>query len=234
MSQTPVHNPPIRVTDLIELKKKGAAVTCSPRFGIVPVDFAHRICRFQALVFLCRFSGTVDDRQYTFRKCYARGCTHDQCPHISQAVSIANRYLQRDYHRLEQAGIRIDKKLFTLEESVVRLMDLKEGPKEAMVIDDYIRLAKEGGEVSADITLEYVPATEHFEYHKNRQTYLMAGFTVTTPAKTAECRRCLGCYATEREREERPAQIQVANDRLSLLYTEFELSSVRYRKAFFG
>jgi hypothetical protein len=138
MSPTPVHNPPIRITDLIELKRKGAAITCSPIFEIVPVDFTHRTCRFQALVFIGRFSGTVDKQQYAFRKCYARGCAHDMCPRVSQAVMIANRYLQRDYDRLAQGGIQVEQKLFTLEESVVRLLGLKEDPRKAMVIDDYI------------------------------------------------------------------------------------------------
>jgi hypothetical protein len=233
MSQIPIHNLPIRITDLIELERKGAAITCSPVFEIVPVDFTHRTCRFQALVFICRFSGTVDKQQYTFRKCYARGCTHDLCPRVSQAVMIANRYLQRDYHRLEQGGIRIENKLFSPEASVVQLMDLKEDPREAMVIDDYIQMAIGGSRVSVNVALEYVPATEHFEYHKNRQTFLLADFTVTTLGKTATCQRCLGCYPTEREQEERPVQIQVANDRLSLLYREFDLSSMSYEKRFF-
>ena len=101
MSPTPIHNPPIRITDLIKIKRTAADITCSPVIEIIPVDFTHRTCRFQALVFICWFSGTVDGQQYTFRKCYARGCTHDACPRVSQAVMIANRYLQRDYHRLK-------------------------------------------------------------------------------------------------------------------------------------
>jgi len=233
MSPTPVHNPPIRITDVIELKRRGAAITCSPVLKLVPVDFTHRTCRFQALVFICKFSGAADREEYTFRKCYARGCTHDMCPRVSQAISIANRYLQRDYYRLERGGIPIENKLFTLEESIVRLMDLRENPGEAMVIDDYIQMAKGGSSVSVNVALEYVPATEHFEYHKNRQTFLLADFTVTTQGKTASCQRCLGCYPTEREKQEKPVQIQVANDRLSLLYREFEISAVSYEKGFF-
>lgn len=233
MSPTPIHHPPIRITDLIELKRKGVAVTCAPVFEIIPVDFIHRSSRFQALVFICRFTGMVEGQQYSFRKCYARGCTHDLCPRVSQAVMIANRYLQRDYHRLGQGGIGIEGKLFSLEALVVRLMDLKENVRTAKVIDDYIKMAQAGGRVSVQVDLEYVPATEHFEYHKNRQTFLMADFTVTTAEETATCQRCFGCYATEREQEERPVQILVANDRLSLLYREFDLSSVSYQKGFF-
>jgi hypothetical protein len=233
MSPIPIHNPPIRITDLIELKGRGAAITCAPTFEIIPVEFTHRSHRFQALVFLCRFSGTVAKRPYTFRKCYARGCTHDLCPRVSQAVLIANRHLQRDYQRLEQVGIPLEKKLFSLEASLIKLMDLKEELGETSVIDDFIQLARDGGRVSVEVALEYVPATEHFEHHKNRQTFLMADFKVTTRDRTVTCQRCLGCYATAKEREDGPVQIQVANDRLSLLYREFELADVSFDAAFF-
>ena len=234
MNPTAIHNPPIRITDLIELNRKGAAITCSPAFEVIPVDFTHRTCRFQALVFICGFSGTVDGQHYTFRKCYARGCMHDLCPRVSQAVMIANRYLQRDYHRLQQGGIQVEEKLFTLEELVAKLVDLKADQGPAMIIDDYIQIAKEGGDVSVNVALEYVHATEHFEYHKNHQTFLLADFTVTILEKDATCQRCVGCYPTAREEEEKPLQIQVANDRLSKLYREFDLSSMRYEKRFFG
>jgi len=234
MSQIPVHTPPIRITNLIELKSRGAAVTCSPVLDIFPVDFSHRSHHFKAVVFLGRFSGTADGQQYTFRKCYARGCTHDLCPRVSQAVMIANRFLQRDYHRLEQSGIGIEQKLFTLEGSLVRLAALKEDPRKAMIMDDYIRMAKGGDKISVDIALEYVPAIEHFEYHQNHQTFLMADFTVTAQGRTTACQRCLGCYQTKKEQAERPLQIEVANDRLSLIYKEFDQSSIRYQERFFA
>lgn len=234
MSQIPVHNPPTRITDLIELKSRGTAITCSSALDIIPVDFSHRSHHFRAVVFLGRFSGVADSQQYTFRKCYARGCTHDLCPRVSQAVMIANRFLQRDYHRLEQSGIGIEKKLFTLEGSVVRLKALKDDPREAMIMDDYIRMAKEGNKISVDIALEHVPAIEHFEYHQNSQTFLMADFTVTAQGESAGCQRCLGCYPTDREQEERPLQVEVANDRLSLIYNEFDHSSIMYGKRFFA
>jgi len=234
MSQIPVHTPPIRITNLIELKSRGAAVTCSPVLDIFPVDFSHRSHHFKAVVFLGRFSGTADGQQYTFRKCYARGCTHDLCPRVSQAVMIANRFLQRDYHRLEQSGIGIEQKLFTLEGSLVRLAALKEDPRKALIMDDYIRMAKGGDKISVDIALEYVPAIEHFEYHQNHQTFLMADFTVTAQGRTTACQRCLGCYRTEKEPAERPLQIDVANDRLSLIYKDFDQSSIGYERRFFA
>ncbi len=128
----------------------------------------------------------------------------------------------------------IEKKLFTLEASVVRLMDLQENPKAPLVIDDYIEMAKGGSRVSVSVASEYVPATEHFEYGRNSQTFLLADFTVTTQGEAATRLHCLGCYPTEREQEERPVQILVANDRLSTLYREFDPSSVEYNKAFWG
>ena len=234
MSQATVHHAPIRITDLIKLKQKGAAISCAPVLDIIPIDFSHRSHHFKAFVFIGRFSGTADSEQYSFRKCYARGCHHDLCPRVSQAVMIANRFLQRDYHRLEQSGIGIERKLFTLEGSVVRLTDFKDDPRKVMIIDDYIHMAQEGNRVAVDVALEYVPAIEHFEYHQNNQTFLLADFTVTAQGETFGCQRCLGCYPTEKEQQEKPVQIGVANERLSLIYGEFDQSSIMYEKRFFA
>jgi len=234
MSQAPVHHPPLRITDLIELKGRGEAITCSPDLDITPIDFSHRSHHFKAFVFIGRFSGKVDSEEYTFRKCYARGCHHDLCPRVSQAVMIANRFLQRDYHRLEQSGIDIEQKLFTLEGSVVRLTAFKEDPRKVLIIDDYIRMAEGGGQVSVDVALEYVPAIEHFEYHQNNQTFLLADFTITAEGENFACQRCLGCYPTDRELEEKPVQIEVANDRLSNLYRDFDQTSIKHEPRFFA
>ncbi len=164
MSSTPINNPPIRITDLIELKRKGSAVTCTAVFDIIPVDFTHRTCQFQALAFICLFSGKIDWQQYSFRKCYARMCTQDLCPCVSQ------RRYDRQSISAEQ-GASVEKDLFSLEESLIKLLDIKEDPGQALIIDDYIQMAKGGSRVSVDIALEYVHATDHFEYHKSHQTF---------------------------------------------------------------
>jgi hypothetical protein len=233
MQQATVHHPPMRITDLISLKQKGAVVTCQPSFEIVPVDFAHRDNQFRAYIFLCRFSGMIDENSYSFRKCYARGCPHNLCPHVSQAVMIANRYLQRDYLKLKDRGIDAGDKLFTLEEMLVQFADQKEQHDPTLTIDDYIRIADEGGRVSVDISLEYVTATEHFEYGKNLQTFLMADFVITNPDGERCFQRCLACYPTEKEQEERQRRKGIANDRLALLYRQFDEASIAYEKRFF-
>jgi hypothetical protein len=234
MNQTPVHRPPIRITDLVELKKRGVFISCSVALDIIPIDFSHRRHHFKAFVFIGRFFGTAEVEPYTFRKCYARGCKHDLCPRVSQAVMIANRFLQRDYHRLAQSGIGIEQKLFTLEDSVVRLSSLRDDPSKTMILDDYIDLAQRGDQVTVNVDLEYVPAIEHFEYLQNKQIFLLADFTITVKGKTAASQRCLGCYPTEKELKEKPVQIEVANDRLSHLYREFDQSSIRYEQRYFA
>ena len=78
---------------------------CRTAFEILPVDFQHRANPFSAHIFLCLYYGAIDGVTYAFRKCYARGCPNNLCPHVSQAVLIANRYLQRDYHKLKSAGL---------------------------------------------------------------------------------------------------------------------------------
>ena len=104
MGETAKSNAVLRIGDLIEARKKGAAVTCRPYFEINEVDFTHMDNEFQAVLFFCRFSGDIEGEDYDFRKCYARGCPHNLCPHVSQAVMIANRYLNKDYRRLKDAG----------------------------------------------------------------------------------------------------------------------------------
>ncbi len=233
MEETKPHNPPLRVTDLVLLKASGHRVACDPSFEVVPVDFAHRDHGYRAYIFLCRYRGTVDGAAYTFRKCYARGCPHNLCPHVAQAVMIANRYLQRDFARLEKAGIQVPDRRFTLDEMVVKFEALEEDEGPLPTVYDYIALAKKNTEVSATVTLEYLPAVEHFANEKNKQTFLNGEFTFAGPEKSGSCQRCFGCYGTEAESKERPAAVAVANQRLALLYEEFDESGIRFEKRFF-
>lgn len=233
MEQDPAHFQPSRITDLIALKKGGASVTCQVSFEILPVEFAHRKNPFQAHIFLCRYECTTNGREFSFRKCYARGCSHNLCPHVSQAVMIANRYLQRDYHKLEQAGIEIEKHLFTLEEMMVKFNGYQEEHGPVLAIHDYINIAKEGNEVAVDMDLEFVPGVEHFANYENQMIFMMVDFAVSCLGKTHHYERCLACYPMEKEKEEKLQKIEIANERLKLLYEEFDQAAIKYEKVFF-
>ena len=233
MEQAKTHFPPNRVTDLILLKKSGSSVTCRVSFEILPVEFAHRNNPFQAYIFLSRYAGDVDGREYNFRKCYARGCPNNLCPHVSQAVMIANRYLQRDYRRLEEGGIDIERRLFTLPDMMVKFDQAHEEYGSVMAIHDYINLAREGNDVSVEINLEHVPAVEHFANTTNAQIFLMVDFVITSLGKISRIERCLACYPEARAQEEKIEKVNIANERLKLLYEEFEQTSVKYKKNFF-
>jgi hypothetical protein len=224
---------PNRITDVVALKEKGNEVTCNPSFEILPVDFAHRDNIYQAFVFLCRFKGSINGQAYMFRKCYARGCPHNLCPHVSQAIMIANRYLQRDYKRLTDAGVQVKKRLFTLADMVVKFDEMKEEHGPLLALHDYINIAKEGNEVAVEMVLEFVPGVEHFANYKNKQVFLMVNFSITTLGKTHQIERCLACYEAEKEQQEKSQGINVANQRLRLLYEEFDQASVEYEKRFF-
>jgi len=224
---------PNRITDVVALKEKGNEVTCNPSFEILPVDFAHRDNIYQAFVFLCRFKGSINGQAYMFRKCYARGCPHNLCPHVSQAIMIANRYLQRDYKRLTDTGVQVQKRLFTLADMVVKFDEMKEEHGPLLALHDYINIAKEGNEVAVEMVLEFVPGVEHFANYKNKQVFLMVNFSITTLGKTHQIERCLACYEAEKEQQEKSRGINVANQRLRLLYEEFDQASVEYEKRFF-
>ena len=233
MQPLAMNNPPKRVTDLIERRQRGKVITCHPDFEILPVDFAHRNNPFQAYIFLCCYTGTIDGKEFAFRKCYSRGCPHNLCPHVFQAVMIANRYLQRDYRRLERCGIEIEKRMFTLEDMIVKFNGYHEEHGPILTIHDYINIAKEGNEVSIDIVIEYVPAVEHFVNYENKQTFLMVEFNVTTLGRSGHSERCLACYPTEKEKEERWIATEVANERLRLLYQEFDDALIIFEECFF-
>jgi len=227
------YKPPNRITDLVALKEQGFEVVCNPGFEILPVDFAHRDNIYQAFVFLCRLKGSINAQDYMFRKCYARGCPHNLCPHVSQAIMIANRYLQRDYKRLQDAGIQVQKRLFTLADMVVKFDEMKEEHGPLLALHDYINIAKEGNEVAVEMVLEFVPGVEHFANYKNQQVFLMVDFSITTLGKTHKYERCLACYQADKEKQERAQKIDIANERLKILYGEFDQASIKYEKRFF-
>ena len=228
---------PKRVTDLTKLKQQGYDLVIKLSFDIVPVNFAYQDNEFQAYIFLCNFSGTVEGKDFVFRKCYARGCPHNLCPHVAQAVMIANRYLIRDYKKLSNAGISIEEKLFSLEDMVVKYEELEQVKDKTvggiLTIHDYINIAKEGNNVDIEISLESIPAVEHFANQKNKQTFLMADFDITTLGNKSHFQRCFACFKTDNEAKEKPVAVSIANERLKLLFNEFDQVKIQYKTCFF-
>lgn len=224
---------PMRITDIVNAKKGGASVVVKTRFEILPVDFQHGSSPFKAYIFLARYHGTIDGTPFEFRKCYARGCPNNLCTHVSQAVKIANRYLQRDYEVLAAAGIALDRSLFTLDDMVVKFERLKDADQPALTIPELIGLARAGEEMSVELTLEYLPAVEHFANQKNAQTFLSGEMTARVGGKTYRCHRCFSCFATGRSVEEKPRAMEVANARLALIFQEFERAGIGHRRQFF-
>ena len=233
MESKPTNSPINRITDIIASKQSGSSVTCRVSFEILPVDFAHRDNPFQAYIFLSRYTGDIDGEEYAFRKCYARGCPNNLCPHVSQAVMIANRYLQRDYRRLEEGGLEMEKQLFTLEDMMVKYNGVHEEYGAVMAIHDYINLAREGNDVAIEMSLEYVPAVEHFAGHKNAQIFLMIEFAVTCLGQLSHIERCLACYQAENGSEKKSQAMETANSRLEILYGQFDEAAIKYDKQFF-
>ncbi len=233
MATTELSHTPHRITDLLEQRGKGDQVSCFPEFEILPVDFLHKKNGFKAYVFLCRFSGEINDQTYSFRKCYARGCPNNLCSHVSQAVMIANRYLQRDYHRLSEAAIHIKEKLFTLEDMIVKFDGYQQQHDPTLTLEDYIHISDDGIEVTMDIKLEYVPAVEYFSNYKNSQTFLTVDFMASSVGNKHSFQRCLSCYQTNREKEEKLIKNGVANARLKELYQLFDTSGIIYKTIFF-
>ena len=233
MNDRIIHTPPISVTDLALLKERGSEVSVDNTFEINEVDLAHEVHPFKAFLFFSRFSGAVDGEEYAFRKCYSRGCTHNLCPHVSQAVMIANRYLQRDYRTLGNAGIKVENKLFTLEKMLAQFEEKRDEFVSTLIINDYINIAKGGDDVAVDVSLEYVPAVENFANYKEKRVFFSANFNVTHLGKTHICQRCFTCYAMDNEKEERETAKKLANDRIAGIYKGFDQANIKYNKVFF-
>jgi hypothetical protein len=225
---------PRRITDLIDAKRGGSDVRLNIRFEIVPVEFHHRSNPFQAYVFLARYIGAIDGKAFEFRKCYARGCPNNLCTHVSQAVKIANRYLQRDYHALATGGIDIDRTLFSLDDMVIKFDTLKEDGPPQLSLPELISIAKSGALITVQVSLELIPAVEHFSGYKNPQTFLSGIFRALTDDEIYHCHRCFACFPTEKEDEEREQAIKVANARLALVYEDFQNTGIICQSQFFS
>ncbi len=233
MAEAIVHNPPISITDLALLKKNGATITVSNTFEINEVDLAHEENPFRAFLFFSLFSGTVDGEPYEFRKCYSRGCTHNLCPHVSQAVMIANRYLKRDYKTLEKAGIALEENLFTLEDMLARFEEQRGDFVATLILEDYIHIAKDGDKVVIKVSLENFPAVENFANYSEKRMFFAANFSVDYLGETHICHRCFSCYPMERERTDAQTARELTNRRLVSIYSEFDKAGIVYNKVLF-
>ncbi|RLB39516.1 MAG: hypothetical protein DRH20_03495 [Deltaproteobacteria bacterium] len=229
-----IHDPPISVVDLVGLKKQCAEVSVQNEFEVNRTEFTHEGYPYDAFVFYSRFSGTIDGDEYSFRKCYARGCDRNLCPHVSQAVLIANRYLQRDYAELKKAGIQVEEKLFTLEGMLVRYDRKRDEFVSPLILDDYIRMAKEGASVSTEISLEYLPAVEYFEHREEKRVFFTANFRVRYLEKTHICQRCVACFDMKEEAVEKGPAMELANSRLAAIYEELDAANIRYEPVYFS
>lgn len=233
MEETIVHNPPISVADLALLKQKGATITANNTFEINEVDLAHEENPFRAFLFFSHFSGVVDGEPYEFRKCYSRGCTHNLCPHVSQAVMIANRYLKRDYKTLEKAGIALEENYFTLEDMLVKFEKKRDEFVATLILEDYIHIAGEGEKVDIKVEPEIFPAVENFANYKEKRIYFSVNFNVNYLGETHVCQRCFSCYAMEQEREYMQTARELANRRLSSIYKAFDKVGIQYNNVYF-
>jgi len=234
MEPTSQGKAPMRITEIVDAKKSGATVAVQIRFEILPVDFRHDNSPFQAYIFLAHYHGAIDTVPFEFRKCYARGCPNNLCTHVSQAVNIANRYLQRDYSALASAGIAIQPNLFTLDDMVVKFERLKESGEPSLTIPEVIGLAQAGKQISVTTKLAFLPAVEHFAHQENAQTFLSGELTASTEKKTYHCQRCFACFPTDSSGNERSQAIRVANARLELMFKEFERVGIAHEKTFFS
>lgn len=229
-----MHTHPRRISDLISLKRNGLTVTCQTYFEIVPLEVDNDGDTVRAFIFLCRYGGTVDGEAYGFRKCYARACSGHQCSHIYQAIMTAKSYANADYDKLERAGIVLEKRRMTLEEVAKKFEGMQETYGPTQIIHDYIDMAQQGYDIEIDPVLNVLSAQEYVDNYKIQRSFLMVVFGVTCREKTRQHERCFACYSTDQEVLEKKEKMDIANDRLKILYDEFDKASIKCEKQFFN
>ncbi|MBW2614041.1 MAG: hypothetical protein JRE14_00075 [Deltaproteobacteria bacterium] len=84
-------------------------------------------------------------------------------------------------------------------------------------VTDLVSLKQGGSRVSCRTSFEILPVD----------------FVVTCLGKTGHYERCLACYPFEKENEERQQKIGIANERLKLLYEEFDKAAIRHSKDYY-
>ena len=172
-------------------------------------------------------------RDYAFRKCYARGCPNNLCPHVSQAVLIANRYLQRDYHKLRAAGIEVEERLFDLADMMVAFDQSPAPGVDIWTLPDLVAAARDGRRVNVALALSFISAVEHFDRRDQPQTYLIGEFDATVDDAPCRCERCFACYPTEGGEADRRKAVEIADARLALLYEEFQQAGIPCPRRYF-
>ena len=63
--------------------------------------------------------------------------------------------------------------------------------------------------------------------------YFLAGFSVTRLEKIHVCQKCFGCYAVDKEEEEKETAMALANSRASGIYARFDEANINYNKVFY-
>jgi len=225
---------PKRVRDLLWAYSQGHRITCTPELEIVPADFFNQGEWTKGCIFLCRFTGTIDNALFSFRKCYARGRHQNFCQNAINAAWVANRYLKKDYGRFKKAGVEIPEALFTLQDFMLRKCTQEEADCPPMTIYDFIYIANEGNQVVVEVTLDKMMAFEHHPETDLDQTFLAGDFKVIALGKISRCQRCLANYPAANENSEGPEMIRIANKRLQGIYYAFKRAGICYNEIFFA
>jgi hypothetical protein len=225
---------PNRISDLVSLRQTGLSVTCTSQFEMVPLEVDTSGDSVRAYIFLCRYGGTVAGEPYGFRKCYARACSDHHCANMYQAVMTAKPYAYADYHKLEQAGIVLEKRRMTLEEIVKKFEGMQETYGPTQIIHDYIDMAREGYDIEINPVLNIMSAQEYVDNYQIQRIFLMVVFDIVYHGNSHQHERCFACYSKDREPIEKKEKADIANERLKILYDEFDNASITCNKRFFS
>lgn len=234
MAENKGRMPIYRIRDLVRCRQNGTAVTGQSYFDVIPMDVVDGQRSFYALMFLCHYSGLVGEREFSFRKCYARGCPQNGCPRVSVALRTANDHYRMDCLRLEQAGIFLHRRGLTLEKIAAKMERPENEPLHVELLDNVRRLAASEGKLYVEPSLDFVRAVEHHDTYAVATVFLVATLKIGRGNRSCRRERCLACYCLNKEGQEKQEKIFIANERLKSLYREFKEAAIDFEEKYFS
>jgi hypothetical protein len=197
---------------LIEAAGSGKKVTLQgkPERKVARLEREGR--QVDTVILSMAYSGTVDHTPFLFKKDYS--FVDDDAQYALDCLLIANNRLLMDYDRLKEAGIAIERDLFTFQNSFIGLKGDASVKSPALRLQNFIHFAQTGIPITVDVALKR-PSIIVKEKDGERKGFgLVAAFVFTTgwDKTTVEKIYATGSYEDSKKYQEELKE--VANRRL--------------------
>lgn len=158
------------------------------------------------------YSGKLEGGPFKFRKNYS--FTNDAPQYALECLLIANNRLQMDYERIEEAGIKIDRDFFNLQNCLMGLPGDASVISPSLRLQDFIHLSRAGVPISVEISLSRPVIVSQEEGVKKKGFGCIAAFSFTTGREKTIIEKLYGIGGYEDAKGDREDIVEVADKRL--------------------